>query len=93
MNTLNKVVRKNESIAYRIIEGEALLVSPADNLIYPLNPVATRIWELLDNKRETHQIISIVSEEFDALPATIQNDTVSFIDELASKGLVVIGNE
>jgi len=93
MDLLNRIIKKNESIAYRVIEQEALLVSPADNLIYPLNPVATRIWELIDGKRNINEINSIIIEEFDGGLIEIQNDTMGFVEDLLNKKLVFICNE
>ena len=55
----NKFIRNND-IAWRVIDGEALVVSPKDSLIYPLNDVGARIWELLDGKRTVSDIASII---------------------------------
>lgn len=90
MNSLNRIIKKNESIAYRVIDKEALLVSPLDNLIYPLNPVATRIWELIDGKRNINEINAVIIEEFDVMPTEVQNDTMSFVEDLLNKKLVFI---
>ncbi|MFH0888381.1 MAG: PqqD family protein [Planctomycetota bacterium] len=90
MNSLNRIIKKNESIAYRVIDEEALLVSPLDNLIYPLNLVATRIWELIDGKRNINEINAVIIEEFDVMPTEVQNDTMSFVEDLLNKKLVFI---
>ena len=87
MNVLTTVVKKNDSVAWRIIDGEALLVDPLQSLIYPLNPVGTRIWELLDGGKTVHSIISTVCDEFEGDSKTIEEDVVLFVEDLIKKGL------
>lgn len=79
---------RNEDIAWRVIDGEALVVSPKDSLIYPLNDVGARVWGLLDGKRTTSDIASIICEEFEGDGSVIQNDVMGFIEELLKAGLV-----
>lgn len=88
MISLESKFVKNDDIAWRIIDGEALVVSPKDSLIYPLNEVATKIWELLDGKRTISDIASIICEEFDGDVKTMQNDTIDFVEELLKAGLI-----
>ena len=49
MTTLDSVIRRTDDTAWRVIESEALVVDSRNSLIYPLNPAATRIWELLES--------------------------------------------
>ena len=79
---------RNNDIAWRVIDGEALVVSPKDSLIYPLNDSGTRIWELLDGKRPVSDIASIICEEFEGDGKVIQNDVINFIEDLLKAGLV-----
>ena len=79
---------RNGDIAWRVIDGEALVVSPKDSLIYPLNDVGTRIWELLDGKRTVSDIASAICVEFEADAKAIQDDVMDFIEGLSKAGLV-----
>lgn len=83
----NKFIRNND-IAWRVIDGEALVVSPKDSLIYPLNDVGTRIWELLDGKRTVSDIASIICGEFEGDGKAVQDDVMDFIEDLSKAGLV-----
>ena len=83
----SKFIRNND-IAWRIIEGEALVVSPKDSLVYPLNDVGTRVWELLDGKRAVSEIGAVICEEFDADETTIRKDIADFVENLLKAGLV-----
>lgn len=87
MDLFNRHPQKNAQIAYRIIEGEALIVNPKDSLIYPLNAVGTRIWELLNGQKTCEEIINIIDAEFQGDKIDMRQDILSFIEELINKGL------
>ena len=84
------VVKNNEKTAYRIIDGEAVLVNLKDSTFHTLNPVATFIWEQADGQIKTEQIIEKICQEFEVDRDTAQRDCLEFLGELASKGLVVL---
>lgn len=87
MTTLDSVIRRNEDIAWRVIEGEALVVDSRNSLIYPLNAVGTRIWELLDGQRNCRDVLAIIDEEFEDNSETHCQDMLEFLEEVVSKGL------
>jgi hypothetical protein len=87
MTTLDSVIRRNDDIAWRVIEGEALVVDSRNSLIYPLNAVATRIWESLDGQRNCRDVLAIIDDEFEDDSETHCQDILEFIEEVVSKGL------
>ena len=87
MTTLGSVIRRNDDIAWRVIEGEALVVDSRNSLIYPLNTVGTRIWELLDGQRNCRDVLAIIDEEFEGNSETHCQDMFEFLEEIVSKGL------
>jgi len=84
------VVKNNEKTAYRIIDGEAVLVNLKDSTFHTLNPVATFIWEQADGQIKTEQIIEKICQEFEVDRDTAQRDCLEFLGELLSKGLVIL---
>lgn len=87
MNRLDDVIKKNEDMAWRVIEGEALIVDPRKNLIYPVNSVGARVWELLDGKRPCRDIIETVRREFDCGGVDIESDINEFLCDAVEKGI------
>lgn len=75
-------------VPWRVLDTEALVVDVKTGLLYPLNSVATRIWQLADGERPLEDIVTALAEEFDAEEATIREDARRFIDELARAGLI-----
>jgi len=84
---MQQLCRRPE-IAWRVIEGEAVVVNPRTGLVYPLNPVGTRCWELTDGTRSEEEIIAVIAEEFDAPKEVVRGDVAQFMRTLQEKGLL-----
>ena len=89
MDLLNSRVKRNEDIAWRVIEGEALVVDPKGQMIYPLNEAGTRIWELIDGKNTCNDIVLAISGEFEADAGDIKKDVLEFTEDLLKKELAL----
>ena len=81
-------IYKRKDIPWRVIEENALLVNPKTSLIYPLNTVACRIWQLLDGKSGADEIAGIIKEEFDVEEDVLRPDLAEFILQLKEAGLI-----
>ncbi len=84
------VVKNDEKTAYRIINGEAVVVNLKDSTFHTLNPVATFIWEQADGRVKAEQIIEKISQEFEVDLETAKRDCLEFLGELIRKDLVVL---
>lgn len=79
---------RRRQVPWRVLDSEALVVDPKAGLLYPLNTVAARIWELADGTRSVDAIVAVLVEEFDADEATIGSDAARFVDDLVGAGLI-----
>ncbi|MCU0610585.1 MAG: PqqD family protein [Candidatus Eisenbacteria bacterium] len=84
---LDKVVTRNKDVAWRVIEGEAILISAEDSMLHSLDDVGTRIWELSDGANTVGAITKLICEEFEVDEAQAQTDVVEFITNLSSDKL------
>jgi len=82
------IVAKSPKTAWRIIEGEAVILSMESKVLRGLNPVGSRIWELIDGQRSLEEITGTIVLEFDVTPADAAQDVRAFIQELLDRGLV-----
>ncbi len=96
----SSVLRRTKEIIARKIDEETILVPVAGNLakmqrIYALNPVAARIWDLIDAGTSVTDIVSVLTSEFEVDRETAYNDAVRFLGKLVEEGLVSVsyGNE
>ncbi|MBP7055779.1 MAG: PqqD family protein [Candidatus Omnitrophica bacterium] len=88
MNILDSVFMRDPDIAWRKIDGDILAVNPRNNMIYPIEDVAARIWELIDGVKTCQAIADALTSEFDVDKDTAGKDIRSFIEELAGAGLI-----
>jgi hypothetical protein len=85
----NKIQRQKE-VAWRLIDGEAVIITPSDSTMHSLNESGTRIWELINGNRTLGEVAEAVQVEFDVDADRARKDTLWFVECLAKKGLVEI---
>lgn len=77
----------------RQIAGETLIVPVRDSVadldaIYTLNEVGSRIWQLIEGPTPIGQIARRISEEYEVSASQAAEETVAFLTELHTIGLV-----
>lgn len=82
------IVAKAPTTAWRIIEGEAVILSMETKVLRGLNPLGSRVWELIDGKRSMDEIVGQIVREFDVEAGQADEDVRRFVQELLDKGLV-----
>lgn len=75
-------------VAYRIIDGEAILVTAREGKIYSLNSVGAKIWELADGTNSVSEVVASICETFKIEKERASIDCMEFIEELSSKGIL-----
>ncbi len=79
---------QNPRAAWRIYDGEAVVVSADDSSLHMLNAVATVIWEAADGGSDLDALVARVRREFEVEPAQARRDVVDFVERLVERGLV-----
>ena len=95
-DTAGVVVQRSDdrrSFVTRNIGGETLVVPVTGHVmdlesIYVLNPVASRIWELLGSPTTADQIADVVAGEFAVSEKEAAADVAEFLDSLRTRGLI-----
>ncbi len=87
------IYEKNQSMVFRKIEDETILVPIRNNIgeldnIYVLNDVGARIWELIDGKNDMKEINNAVCAEYDIAPEEAEKDVREFLKDLESVGAI-----
>lgn len=81
------VLRRVPNVAWRVIDGAAVVVAPHSPTIQTLNPVATRIWELVDDL-PLPAIVDTIVNEFDVARTQAEHDVMQFVSDLERGGLL-----
>lgn len=79
----------NPKIAARVVNGEALILTPHDSVLHTLNPVATRIWELMRMNATIQEVVAAVVAEYDVTPETAEADLQELLGDLREKQIVM----
>lgn len=79
------------TFVYRRIADDCLLVpirqpEAGQQCIYVLNPMANRIWELLDGRRTLAEVRDQLLEEFEVAPQELEQDLQEFIQQMRELG-------
>lgn len=86
--TFDSVLQRSEDVLYQEVGGEAVLLDLASEQYFGLDPVGTRIWNLVDGESKLDRIHATLAEEYDAEPARIGEDLLALAQSLAQAGLV-----
>lgn len=82
------IVARSPQTAWRVIEGEAVILSVDTKVFRGLNAVGSRVWELIDGARSVAEIAATIAREFDVAPEVAARDVGAFVEALLAKGLV-----
>jgi hypothetical protein len=81
---------QNPRAAWRVYDGEAVIVAPDDSTLHTLNAVGTLIWESADGVTPIRAIVERLCQEFDVTPDVAERDAAEFVETLRQRGLLTI---
>lgn len=79
--------RKTSAISGKL-EDELVIMDINQGKYFSLNPVATRIWEILEQPMELISLCDLLREEFEVEPEQCKIETTECLNELIKIGLV-----
>jgi hypothetical protein len=87
-------ISRSTAVAARVLDGEMMIMSARDSTLFTLNPVGTVLWQSADGKTPLQEIIEKkICAEFDVDPAEATKDAESFVNDLASHGILAVSSE
>ena len=88
--TLEDQVQRSSEVLVQEVGGEAVLLDLASERYFGLDPVGTRIWQLLADAPSLAQVHTTLCGEFDAAPERIGEDLLALVGQLSEAGLVQV---
>jgi coenzyme PQQ synthesis protein D (PqqD) len=70
------------------LAGEAVVLNIRDGVYYGMDPIAARIWMLVQTPRSVLEIREDLLKEFDVDEARCTRELLAFLDQLSGWGLV-----
>ena len=86
---MNVFPQRNPKLAWREIDGEAVIISPDDSQVHELNETASVIWKFADGEHSVDQIAEAVAEGYEVPIDVAQADVRELIDVLSAKCLLM----
>ncbi len=86
----SQIPRPDPDVIWRVLDGEAVLVSARAGKVRVLNEIGTAIWRLLDGDRSIEDIRRQLLEQFDVPAERVEADLGDFLADLAQKGLLIV---
>jgi hypothetical protein len=77
-------------VATRVVDGEALIVLADSGQVNVLNPVGTRMWELMDGTHDVQQIVDAICAEFDVTADVAKRDLEEFLQQLIDAKAILL---
>ena len=85
--TLDSRVRIEDEVVYRDLEGEAVVLNLKTGRYFGLDPVGTRIWQLLAD-HSLREILRLLAAEYEAGEQQIGEDLLRLVEQLRDQQLV-----
>jgi Coenzyme PQQ synthesis protein D (PqqD) len=82
------MLKRNETVLWRELDGEAVLLDPAEGCTYNLNRVGTLIWKLIDGDHTASDIASAICQEFEVEHEQALQDMEHLFDEMRQHKLL-----
>ena len=79
-----------KGVVYRELEGEMVLLDLDTGIYFGLDPVGTRMWNLLAEHRATEKVVEAMLGEYEVEEPRLRGDLEDLVRKLAEKGLVKV---
>ena len=88
MTDLTTRITVPESVLFRDLDGEAVLLETGTGRYYGLNEVGTRMWLMIQSHGEIGAVCRALLAEYEVPEDRLREDLERFVETLAARGLV-----
>lgn len=88
--TLASRVRAREGVLFQELQGEAVLLNLDSGMYFGLDPVGTRMWQLMAEHERLADVAGAIAAEFDVGDERCAKDLIALVARLESEGLVTV---
>lgn len=84
---------QNPNSAFRIIDGEAVILVPERQTLHRLADVGLRVWELACEGKAEEQISKRIAEEYEVEADKAEREAKEFLELLVKNGIIIPQSE
>ena len=90
MISLDDRVAIHQDAVFRELDGEAVILQLEAGMYFGLDPVGTRLWQLIEAHGQLRPVLEAALQEFDVPPDVLEQDLIELVSRLSEKELVVV---
>lgn len=87
---LSATVKRNDAIVFTDLDDTIVMMDVDEGQYYELDPIAARIWNIIENGQAVESICKTLAEEFDVDPNTCQQETLEFLQAASEQSIVQV---
>lgn len=91
--TLDDRVQSSADVVAQKVGDEMVLLDLESGVYYGLDPVGSRVWELLMAHERLRVIFETMAQEYEVTPEVLHQDLLRLLQELQARGLIRIAGE
>jgi len=84
---MKKYIRKKDALSGKL-QDEEVILDIEKGKYFSLNPVATSIWEILEQPLSVDQLCEKLIEEYDVEPKKCRLETVAYLQDMLKLDLI-----
>ena len=88
---MNTYIRNSKTISGRL-HDEMVMMDLDQGKYFSLNPIATRIWDLLEREMSLEELCSLLREEYEVESHQCLDEVSEHLEEMKRLGLVFAGS-
>lgn len=88
--TLNSEIRVNEDVLFQDLHGEGVLLNLKTGVYFGLDPVGTRVWQLLGDHPRLSAIVEALTAEYEIAEGQCAADLLALVADFEKHALVTI---
>lgn len=88
--SLDSQVTIHPDAVFRELDGEAVILQLEAGMYFGLDPVGTRLWQLIEEHGRLGPVLDAALGEFDVTADVLERDLVELVSGLVEKQLVIV---
>ena len=89
LNVHHCFLPRNEEVAAKVIDGEAIIINLANGVYYSMDKVGAFVWDLLQAGHTLENVIAAVAGHYDVSREQAESNVQELVQELVQENLVV----
>ena len=80
---------REEEVASKVIDGEAIIINLANGVYYSMDKAGAFVWDLLQAGRTLEEVIAAVTQHYDVSREQAESSVRELVQELLEENLVI----